>query len=131
MGKVGLIIIIVVAAWFRIEIFEAVHCSSAGCEQSDQIWRNFTTLATFWKSLAIFEGFSSILSNCEPSCWQMFWAIGQIFIIKMAKYWKDILAIWSHWLRAILVFLFQAKTVLILFLTWLAHFCPRPTAKQY
>ena len=33
--------------------------------QSDQIWQNFATLATFWKSLAILKELLSILPNCE------------------------------------------------------------------
>ena len=50
--------------------------------QSDQIWRNSTTLAKLWKSLVIFWRVTANFLQIENQFWQVFWAIGQIFIEK-------------------------------------------------
>ena len=51
-------------------------------DQSDQIWRNFATLASILKSLAIFGVFLSYLTKIEPTlAITILYGIGQMFIV--------------------------------------------------
>ena len=61
-----------------------------------QIWQDFATLAIFLSLWQFFEGFLAKLWTYFGNflCyWATFW------MLYMAKFWKNLLAIWSHWWR--------------------------------
>ena len=56
-------------------------------DQCDQIWRNFTALAKYYKSWAIFWRFKSICQNCD---------FGKICFVNLAKkVWSIFLIFWN------------------------------------
>ena len=71
----------------------ANHPILRGSQQSDQLRRNFATLAIFWMYLAIFNGyenFAKVWTNVRKVRAQL----GKFSWLEMVKYWKNILVIW-------------------------------------
>ena len=67
----------------------------ASGDQCGQIWRNFATLtkslwAKFWSVNLTFTKLSNLFGNILMS-------LGKFWLMQMAKFWKNILAISSHW----------------------------------
>ena len=60
-------------------------------------WRNLSIVAKWLKFLAIFEDLFCIWQNCVPILAKKSYAVCQISLLSMAKYWKKCLVIWSHW----------------------------------
>ena len=73
------------------------------------LWQHFESL---WQFLIRGGGYW-VFCQIVNQCWQMFWAIWQIFIVKMAKYWKKIVAIWSHRSAATVPLLTRVQFLLI------------------
>ena len=69
-------------------------------KQCVQIWRNFTPLSKFWKTLAIFGVLILLLAIFWTYFGKIMYDIGQSFIVVNDPNWKHKLAIWSHWLKA-------------------------------
>ena len=66
-------------------------------EQCDQIWRNFATLAKFWKALAILKGLFGIWQTFVPNLVNLYCNWAKFLWGKWPKYWKSNVVIWSHW----------------------------------
>ena len=64
--------------------------------QCDQIWRNFSTLAKFAKSLGNFNCVYLLFGEILGRLWQILYAIWKIFIDVNGQMSKNYLAIWSH-----------------------------------
>ena len=64
--------------------------------QCDQIWRNFSTLAKFAKSLGKFNCVYLLFGEILGRLWQILYAIWKIFIDVNGQMSKNYLAIWSH-----------------------------------
>ena len=61
--------------------------------QCDQIWRNLTTLARCYKTLAILKNVHLLLGKILSLFYMV---LGKRSVLQMAKYWTNTLAIWSH-----------------------------------
>ena len=66
--------------------------------QSDQIWRNFTTLAKFYKPLANFWRFISFLAKWWDYFGNLWYCWANFYYRKWPNIEKTIWPIWSHWL---------------------------------
>ena len=60
--------------------------------QCDQIWRNFAILAKFWRTVAFAKGLCSIWQNYYL-LWQIYCAIGPIFIVANGQISKSNLVV--------------------------------------
>ena len=65
--------------------------------QCDQMWRNFANLAKFRNLCAAVQRFIWYLVKLWTHLGTFCMLLGKILSLQMAKYWKDNLAIWSHW----------------------------------
>ena len=60
-------------------------------------WPDLAKNRHFGNILRVFGNFWRVFRQTVSQCWQMFLLLGKFWMIKMANYWKNILAIWSHW----------------------------------
>ena len=65
--------------------------------QCDQIWRNSTTLGNILKCLAIDLRIIWFWAKFSTHFGTMGMLLAKFSLLKMAKYWKHNLVIWSHW----------------------------------
>ena len=73
-------------------------CKDCCCSnQGDQIWRYSTTLANDYKSLAIYLRLIWFWAKFSTHFGTIYLILGAFSLLKMAKYWKHNLVIWSHW----------------------------------
>ena len=73
--------------WVRVKERDTPH------SQFDHIWGKFAILTYFSFSLGVYLIFGRLLNLL----WKLFMLLGQFSLFKMAKYWTNIVAIWSHW----------------------------------
>ena len=72
--------------------------------QCDQIWRNFRHLGKILKVFGHFLINYLVFGKTVKLLWQIFFTFGQSLIVIKAKYWTNILAIWSHcWLHILIL----------------------------
>ena len=71
---------------FAAKLIQKVFLSSVQC---DQFWRNFTTLARRWKTLAILKGFINWLANFWDHLDKFYIQLGkfslQLMVLKLSK----------------------------------------------
>ena len=66
----------------------------------NSVWPDLAKFHCFGKYLKIFGNISKVylvLDKVFNSLWHNLYAFEQISLLKMAKYWKHNLVIWSHW----------------------------------
>ena len=70
---------------------------NAQVKQCDRNWQNSTTLANIWKFLEIYLRFIWFWGKFPTHFCTICMLLGKFSLLKMAKYWKHNLVIWSHW----------------------------------
>ena len=70
---------------------------ASSTDQCDQIWRKFANVSTFQKSLAIVWEITWYLAKCWIFFGSFYMLLSTFTLLKMGKYWKFNIAIWSHW----------------------------------
>ena len=72
------------------------------CDQSGEIspfWQNLQSLGQIFKVLGNFLRVYLLFRKLLDRLWQIYYTIGQVFIVVNGQIMKNKLAIWSHWLR--------------------------------